>query len=57
VLESSLRRFKFRLPSLVLKGCKELVVTEGLITDPEKELSRLEALYADQPAEQSAQGG
>mmetsp|Transcript_1658 Transcript_1658/g.3996 ORF Transcript_1658/g.3996 Transcript_1658/m.3996 type:complete len:820 (+) Transcript_1658:98-2557(+) len=48
VLESTLRRFKFRLPSLVPRGCKELVVTDKVVEDPEGELARIVAEYSSQ---------
>jgi len=53
VLETTLRRFKFRLPTLVPRGCEELVVTEDTVGRPEDELERLVALYAP-PSEEHA---
>lgn len=51
VLENTLRRFKFRLPALVPRGCGELVVTASVVEHPEEELEQLVLRYgAKSPA-------
>eukprot|EP00435_Cladocopium_sp_Y103_P052115 s429_g16.t1 len=44
ILENTLRRYKYSMPSLVPKGCKVLEVEPNLIEHPEEELQNLEAL-------------
>eukprot|EP00434_Breviolum_minutum_P014140 symbB.v1.2.012468.t1/scaffold858.1/size157433/16 len=41
ILENTLRRYKYSMPSLVPKGCKVLEVEPDLIERPEEELQKL----------------
>eukprot|EP00929_Paragymnodinium_shiwhaense_P072025 TRINITY_DN3656_c0_g1_i1.p1 TRINITY_DN3656_c0_g1~~TRINITY_DN3656_c0_g1_i1.p1 ORF type:complete len:963 (+),score=281.49 TRINITY_DN3656_c0_g1_i1:119-2890(+) len=54
VLEDTLRRFKFHLPSLVPRGLKVLDVTPELVAKPEDALTALVERYQDAPLDAAA---
>ncbi|CAK8988551.1 ATP-dependent Clp protease ATP-binding subunit ClpX, partial [Durusdinium trenchii] len=47
ILENTLRRYKYRMPALVPRGCRVLEVEPDLIERPEEELQRLIEQYSE----------